>query len=240
MLTDCEIKNLPFKARGLEKMTGYIGDLQSIISAFSHRPVKILEIGFGFGQVMAELFSLYRGEVELYGINSIEDPINTDKVIEIAMHQGRLPNDIIFHKDFLHITYGDAGAQLPYPNAFFDLIISQVCIPYVSDKLHLISEVCRVLKPEGKAKLHVGFEHSRLCDGSVGKWITLSVNRYEREIDLETFFNSYPKFLYYKRTSGSVLEIDGGSTVNFDFSLSRVVNKGEMDKGTYGICSVYN
>jgi SAM-dependent methyltransferase len=239
MLDDNYLVNLPYKARGIKKMTGYIGNFLQLIEACPHRPVRVLEIGFGFGQVAAELSYLYRDQVELYGINSPQDPIDIDKIIEVARHQAIFPVETLAGKDFLKISYGDAGETLPYPDRYFDVVISQVCIPYIHDKLNVIKEVSRVLTTDGQAWLHAGFEHSRLCNGAKGEWQTLLLNREANEINLQLFFSGYAGFNYYQAEAGSVLKITGGKDVNFNAHIVKIIDRQEMATGSYGISSHY-
>ncbi|GAA4926549.1 class I SAM-dependent methyltransferase [Mucilaginibacter defluvii] len=239
MLDENYLNNLPFKARGIAKMTGYLGDFLQFIDEFPNRPLRVLEIGFGFGQLVAELSYLYKDRVDLFGFNSLEDPISVEKIIEVARHLNTIPNTDSLSSDFLNIQYGDAGKSLPYPDLFFDLVLSQVCIPYVQDKLHLVEEICRILSPSGMAYLHVGFEHERLCDGTIDRWETLTLHDDKGKIHLNRFFNNFEGFDYYNAEKGSVLKIKGGSHPFFNISSFTVTDRSEMPSGTYGSCSHY-
>lgn len=239
MLTDYEITNLPFKGRGIDKMVSYIGNFIEIINRSATDKVRILEIGSGFGQVLIELANRFSNKVELFGVNSMDDEFNVEKALEIASYRGFRFNDNNIDKSKINVFYCDAGVKLPFSDDYFDLVISQVSIPYIHDKLNLITEVSRVLNPEGTAWLHVGFEQSKLCDSTEFEWSTLELYENDKRINLEDFFRRNQNFNYFKSKSGSVLKINRGIPITFDFELKTLIPLNEINKGCYGVKSVY-
>jgi ubiquinone/menaquinone biosynthesis C-methylase UbiE len=48
---------------------------------------------------------------------------------------------------------------LPFDNCCFDLVVSQMCIPYVSDKILFMREAARVLREDGIGLVHTPLDH---------------------------------------------------------------------------------
>ncbi|HAV76437.1 MAG TPA: hypothetical protein DCX53_03690 [Anaerolineae bacterium] len=96
---------------------------------------RVLEIGFGSGVV---LFS-FRKDCEIYGLE-----ISTS-AIEQAKKQA---HDIGYKKfEFQSIS----GDLLPYPDDFFDVLVASHVIEHVQNDELMLSEIARVLKPDGVA-----------------------------------------------------------------------------------------
>ena len=153
------VKNdLWYRIRGLDKMESRFG--KNPIKRFIQRRLKqekivrVLEIGFGEGRCLIELRALFPDKrVELFGINNIKmggmrkqaDFITNAKKFGVHIDTHLLPKPYFY----------DAGNGLKFKDNYFDVVISQVAFHYVSDKAKLIEEIWRVLKPSGKAFLHI-------------------------------------------------------------------------------------
>ena len=109
---------------------------------------KVLEIGIGTGAN----FEHYPSNIELFGIEPSKEMIEKAyaKITEF-------PNPI-------KLTQGVAE-ELPYPDQYFDTVISTLVLCSVHDLHASLREIARVLKPDGQVIL---FEHIRLDDP---KWI---------------------------------------------------------------------
>lgn len=146
------------RSRSLEKMEEKFGK-GVIVKAIENvlkleDKVRILEVGCGEGRVLMELRKLFP-QIELHGIN--KNPWPAMKGSE------SLRKTALFYKIFTHtelkgielpqIHFYDAK-KLEFKDNYFDLIISQVAIPYVARKDRLLEEVWRTLKKGGSAFLH--------------------------------------------------------------------------------------
>ena len=121
---------------------------------------RILEIGCGEGRVLLELHKLFPG-LELHGINKKPWPAmtGTQSLLEIARHHGIYALDEIDVATLPQMHFYDA-CKLDFPDNYFDLIISQVCFPYISRKDLLLEDVWRSLKVGGKALLELDCRRS--------------------------------------------------------------------------------
>ncbi|MFW6026467.1 MAG: methyltransferase domain-containing protein [Candidatus Woesearchaeota archaeon] len=114
-------------------------------------------MGFGEGRCLIELRNMFPDKkLELYGINNIKkgnmhskkDFYNNAKELGIDIKQTNLPTPFFY----------DVGKGLHFEDNYFDVVFSQVSIPYVGDKITLFEEIWRTLKTEGKAFLHIDGE----------------------------------------------------------------------------------
>ena len=151
--------SLWYRLRGLQKMEKRFGKhrIRDFISKrLQTEPlVRILEIGFGEGKCLLELRKVFPTSlVELYGVNIKKEGnmhSRADFITNARRFKLPLPPRKILPKPF----FFDAGKRFPFPSSAFDCIISQVAAPYVGNKAKLIEEVWRVLKPGGRAFIHL-------------------------------------------------------------------------------------
>jgi SAM-dependent methyltransferase len=92
--------------------------------------------------------------VELYGLNRRKEGRMFGQP-DFARNARRFRIPVPAKRLLPKPSFYDAGEGLRYPGRFFDVIVSQVAFPYVGDKAKLLEEMWRVLKPAGKAFLHV-------------------------------------------------------------------------------------
>ncbi|MFW6026389.1 MAG: methyltransferase domain-containing protein [Candidatus Woesearchaeota archaeon] len=150
-----------YRSRGLEMLESRFGNnsIQSFIKKRldSHKEFRILEIGFGEGKCLIELRKKYPNKnLLLYGINDkkkgnmhskLDFYTNAEKFYQL-IPKNNLPKPFFY----------DVGKGLRFENDYFDLVISQVCIPYIDNKAFLFEEIWRVLKKDGRAFLHIDSE----------------------------------------------------------------------------------
>lgn len=160
---------LAFRARGLADLARHAGgieaDIERRLAARGH--VRILELGCGYGTALLELAARYGDGVELHGMN--REPHDGDRATlarnaaerGLAVDESRFPT--------LH--YGDVARGLPFADATFDVVYSQVAWLYFGNKLGVLRDVQRVLAGDGVARidadeLRPGLppEHARLVE----------------------------------------------------------------------------
>lgn len=97
--------------------------------------INVLDVGVGTGTQLAYIHSMYPTHV-LYGWDV--DP----HIIHIAKQKIGI---------FTHITCS-SPSTLPYPDNYFDIVVCTWVFHHLTDvqKLHLLQEIHRVLKPGGK------------------------------------------------------------------------------------------
>jgi len=116
---------------------------------------RVLEIGCGEGRVLMELRRAFP-DVELHGINR--------RPWTLMQGSQSLPDTAVYYRIYeprelpgvgLPTVHFCDAASLPFPADHFDVIVSQVAVPYVARKDQLLAEVWRTLKPGGAAFLHM-------------------------------------------------------------------------------------
>lgn len=109
---------------------------------------KLLEVGVGAG---TDFLQWVRAGTESYGIDLTEEAI--------AHVQHRLDLYGLQAKEF---RVADSEA-LPYDNSFFDVVWSWGVIHHTPNTMQALSEIIRVLKPGGTAKIMIYHRHSILA-----------------------------------------------------------------------------
>jgi SAM-dependent methyltransferase len=142
----------PFRARGVAELEQHVGAVRAEIEARLRpaAPVRILELGCGYGSVLLELAAAYGESVALTGQN--REPRDGDAAMleRNAAHRG-----IVLRPDRPRprIVHGDVAGGLPFASGSFDLVVSQVAWLYFGNKIGVIREVMRVLAPGGVARI---------------------------------------------------------------------------------------
>ncbi|MFH0946086.1 MAG: class I SAM-dependent methyltransferase, partial [Planctomycetota bacterium] len=116
---------------------------------------SLLEIGCGEGRVLLDLRRILP-DVRLHGLNKkpwegMEGP---ESLRAIALEHGLFTEEEYDAAEAPDIRFGDARS-LPYEDGSMDLVVSQVALHYVARKDEMLEEVWRVLKPGGRALLHL-------------------------------------------------------------------------------------
>ncbi|UOF91265.1 methyltransferase domain-containing protein [Fodinisporobacter ferrooxydans] len=114
---------------------------RSILHSLPIQPsYRILDLGTGFGAVPLELASHWQVKVEGIDIDQAKIKIAHQMKNRIE-NQMKLPGDI-------HYQWGDAN-QLPYDDNSFDFVISWYVFQHLTNPLHVLEEIFRVLRPGG-------------------------------------------------------------------------------------------
>jgi SAM-dependent methyltransferase len=115
-------------------------------------------VGFGHGRALLELaWRLRDRDAVFHGVDiGYKSPIQTrDDLRAVARAHGIVPASELdrFELPFIHLY--DA-TRLHFPDESLDLVFSAVTIRFMRDKALHIEEVCRALRPGGRAILHIG------------------------------------------------------------------------------------
>lgn len=151
--------------------------LKELIASLDCEQSKILDIGCGTGVFISPLVEY--GYKNLYGIDSPHDYIK--KAIERGYKQIDTIEDLNYDK-------------LPYQDQFFDAVISKDVFEHLLNPSFVLTEVARVLKPNGLFLFHVP-NHFPLV-----KRIRFLINN---DIDTYSFFQdesrwSFPHIRFYE------------------------------------------
>jgi SAM-dependent methyltransferase len=118
------------------------------------RKVRLLEVGCGYGVVLMQLLHRFRDRVELIGTNKEKSHGDIDAMLTAGLLRHVYAASDIQSVTLPTITYCDVSNGLPFDDCSFDLVVSQMCIQYVHDKVLLLREAARVLKRDGIAMIH--------------------------------------------------------------------------------------
>jgi SAM-dependent methyltransferase len=122
------------------------------------RHVSVLEIGFGWGPVLIELAHRFRSRpVSFAGINLERKPPveRSGDLAAVAEALELMPREDIDGFEWPEVHFYDA-TTLHFADESIDLAYSAVTIRFIADKARLLEEVARVLRPGGRAILHIG------------------------------------------------------------------------------------
>lgn len=126
--------------------------------------IRCLEVGCGEGRVLMQLRKLFP-IIQLHGIN--KNPWQAmegeESLKETGIRYGIFSEKEITNVNLPKIHFLDAS-KMEFENNYFDLIISQVAIPYIERKDFFLQEAWRVLKLGGKALLHIDTYNENLPD----------------------------------------------------------------------------
>jgi SAM-dependent methyltransferase len=152
----------PFRARGVADLSARIGDVdvEIVQRLASGRPVRVLELGCGYGTVLLEWRRKYRGGVALTGLNREAQDGDAAIVRRNGQERGLVDegDDVAMPT----LVFGDVADGLPFADASFDLVVSQVAWLYFGRKAAVLREIARVLDRGGAARIDADEIHPRL------------------------------------------------------------------------------
>jgi len=129
---------------------GVIDDIEERLARRS--PVRLLELGCGYGTVLLELGRRYGSRVEPVGINRRGRDGDAEAMRRNGIDRGLLAGGAP-SAHLPSIVYADVGAGLPFADDSFDIVYSQVAWLYFGNKVGVLREVSRVLRADGVARI---------------------------------------------------------------------------------------
>lgn len=117
-------------------------------------PIRILDVGCGDGQFMAYLQNalsvVHPGQkFELYGFDIADYGWGESEEYERAIQALTSENPDVNWRERLVCITGEE--EWPYPADFFDAVVSTFVMEHVFDMDHFLSNLGRVLRPEGQS-----------------------------------------------------------------------------------------
>jgi len=187
--------------------------IRSAIRQSKDGTVRVLEIGCGEGRVLMELCRLFPS-IELHGINKAPWPAmkGRQSLRRTATYYNIFKKSELSKIILPKIQFYDAS-ELKFKDAYFDLIISQVAIPYVERKDRLLEECWRVLKRDGKALLHIDSLRPDNPDFLQTKIPRFVIYRKRKRVDLKSIISEKKRAGYSIRLK-SVRREDGVEKYN--------------------------
>jgi SAM-dependent methyltransferase len=136
------------RGRGLVDLHERVGDVCAEIDARLRRQdtVRVLELGCGYAIALLDVVARYGARVETYGQNLRREEGQDEilrreaKAREVEIDGGAtLPS----------LLHGDVAHGVPLADATVDVVVSQVAWRYFHNKIGVLREVIRVLRPDG-------------------------------------------------------------------------------------------
>jgi SAM-dependent methyltransferase len=151
---DCK---LAYRGRGLDKLERRVGPVRRQIETRligAKRKIRLLEIGCGYGVVLMQLRRQFGNRVDLVGTNKERRPEDGEVKVSAALKRAVYAPEEIRSVKLPTIAQCDISNGLPFDVCSFDLVVSQMCIQYVPDKVLFLREAARVLRDDGIAMIH--------------------------------------------------------------------------------------
>jgi SAM-dependent methyltransferase len=228
-----------------------------------HRSLSVLEVGFGWGVALLELAWRFRDQdIAFFGIDIEPKPqlATREGIMAFAREQGIVPEARGGELKVPVLDFYDAST-LNFDDESMDFVYSAVTIRFMKKKIEFIEDVARVLRPGGKALLHLGesnwnYPHSLVSDQRILTPFTsrlilkhgdelIPLPEYFRLFDGKGFKFSFPEnsrciLVLSKQASG---KLDLGLAINDALTLpGRMVpllnRKGEIRGGMRSVYDV--
>lgn len=238
-MTDAQLASLaPFRGRGLGKLQERVGDIVPLIEARLARrtPVRLLEVGAGFGRVLVELRQRYGTRVELHAINKRKSHGDWPDMQRNALNQGLATAAELGDMVPPELHFVNVGDGLPFPDGRFDLVYSQVSFPYYENKAGFLEDVNRVLDSDGIARIDVRIRNERI-PGPYSE--SFEIWDGGRRVSFWDHIRPIRGLRRRKTLKGWYLEMTKSHTLNLGLDLRHVVPLNEICADWWGNKSVY-
>ena len=113
---------------------------------------KVLDIGTGTGRIAFEAYKNIGEKGYVTGIDFEQENID-------FCNRKCKENNFCDNINFLN---ADLNNRLPFPDEHFDIIYSRSVLMHIENKKHVLQELYRVLKPNGKIILHEVMHYDKL------------------------------------------------------------------------------
>ncbi len=154
-----------FRARGVADLVARTGDVEGEIDRRLARgdPVRVLDLGCGYGTVLLEWRRRYGGRVELFGLNRQPQDGDDAIVLRNGIERGLVAaGSVAAQPPMPTLAFADVAQGLPFADASVDLVVSQVAWLYFGNKIGVLRETMRILKDDGVAYIDADEVHPRL------------------------------------------------------------------------------
>ena len=185
------------KTRGLDELEKEVGDVSAEIALRikrSDKPVRVLEIGCGYGGVLADLVEKFGDKIELHAINMDEAHGNLSTVKAVAAKNGF--SSPLLHK--INFNYFDVCQPWPLPDNHFDVIYSQSVFLHLPDRVLTFHEINRTLKADGIARIEACLVRPKLAPEFQTTFI---VKDGDKEITFEEYSRSFANIRFHTNRS---------------------------------------
>jgi SAM-dependent methyltransferase len=135
------------RARGLADLHERVGNVCAEIDARLRRQdvVRVLELGCGYAIALLDVVARYGARVETYGQNLRRE----EGQDEILRREATARNIDIDGAGLPTLLHGDVAHGVPLADATVDVVVSQVAWRYFRNKIGVLRDVVRVLRPDG-------------------------------------------------------------------------------------------
>jgi SAM-dependent methyltransferase len=135
------------RGRGLSDLHERVGDVCAEIDARLRRQdvVRVLELGCGYAIALLDVVARYGARVETYGQNLRRE----EGQDEILRREATARNIDIDGAGLPTLLHGDVAHGVPLADATVDVVVSQVAWRYFRNKIGVLRDVVRVLRPDG-------------------------------------------------------------------------------------------
>ncbi|MEP7063583.1 MAG: class I SAM-dependent methyltransferase [Betaproteobacteria bacterium] len=225
------------RGRGVAELVRRTGDVVAEIDRrLAERDVvRVLELGCGYGTLLLDLRQRYGARMDLHGLNRSADDGNADILRRNGIERGMVAVDGEPAPPLPMIHHADVARGLPFGDARFDLVVSQVAWLYFGDKAGVVREVCRVLRDDGLALIDADEMHPALPP------------EYGRLVEIWQDGRVVPFGDYLRRFGAAFVAADEGEYLRFgklanfadDLELVLQVDVSEIDAEWDGVKCVY-
>ena len=134
---------------------------------------KVLDIGTGTGRIAFEVYKNIGEKGSVTGIDFEQQNID-------FCNQKCKENGFDENIKFLN---ADLNNRLPFPDESFDIIYSRSVLMHIENKEHVLKELFRILKPNGKILLHEVMFYDKLF--RIHKFLDKNCEKYQKYKEIE-------------------------------------------------------